>query len=161
MVVWVDPSWRFPGVASKLYKDMLWDKEIVNVVFKNSTLVEGGTRPWGDNVELTDDELREKAVELIRRVWRNVDEDRLGKDGIVKYTVSLEWFSRDDGDLHHSEYSLSSDIAGRTTCSDERGRLPTEFRSSCVSFSVPASWLEAYGSMRRRNSRSLSVRRNE
>lgn len=91
MVVWVDPSWHFPGVASKLYKDLLWGKETTNVIFKNSTLAEGRSRPWGNNNELTDDELREKAVELIQGVWRDVCEDEWWKDeNVVELTVSSQ-----------------------------------------------------------------------
>jgi hypothetical protein len=81
-LVWVDPGWQMPAVATDLYKNMLWEIEVLNVIFKDSELEEEGQRPWGDE-EPSEEGYRKMATKFIRNIWKDVQKDDCWKDTLV------------------------------------------------------------------------------
>lgn len=79
VMVWVNPKWRFPAQASKEYKTFSWKIAVAKDLLQNSTLVDGGSRPWDGQDSLPD--LNDLAEKFLTDLWTMVE----GNDYWSKY----------------------------------------------------------------------------
>jgi hypothetical protein len=78
---WVNQVWCYPRPAASELKTFLWTTEIANEVFLNSTLIEGGIRPWAENEgesdQVDNNAIWNRAFNLIQKITADITKESL------------------------------------------------------------------------------------
>lgn len=83
VMAWIKPSWKHPERASKNLKDFLWRSEIQKIMFEESVLSDGQTRPYPPDANT-----KSMSWDLLSEMWDEVENENIWRDPSLAHMLA-------------------------------------------------------------------------